>query len=236
MNLSTPYVAIDLDKVETNIKKMVGRLRKAGIQHRPHIKSHKAIELAKLQLDLGAEGVTCAKISEAEVMADGGIKDILIAFPIVGKEKLERLYRLSQKACITATVDSYDVAKGLSDVGERLDHKIRVLIELDGGIHRGGVQPGQPTLEFAKKIVKLPGIKIIGLFTYFGQIYGQPSVKSIKQMAEQETEMLLSTKRLLEDHGFDISVTSGGSTPSSFFADQLRGITEARAGNYIFLI
>lgn len=234
MNPSTPYVVVELEKVEESIKKMVNRLNNEGIQHRPHIKPHKSIELAKLQINLGAKGIACATLSEAEVMAEGGIDDILIAFPIVGKENLERFYHLSKRAKIITIVDSDVVAKGLSEVGERLNRKVEVLIELDGGIHRGGVQPDQEALDFAKDISQLPGINIVGLFTYLGQIYNQPSLKNIEAMAREESKLLLNTRQLLEAHGFHIRVLSGGSTPSSFFAEQLHGITESRAGNYIF--
>lgn len=234
MNLSTPYVVIDLDKAEKNIRKMIEGLNKAGVAHRPHIKPHKSIELAKLQIHLGAQGITCAKLAEAEVMADGGIDDILIAFPIIGEENLNRLASLCQKANVKTIVDSYVVAEGLSKVGERLNRSIEILIELDGGIHRGGVQPGQPALEFAKSISLLPGIDIVGIFTYMGQIYGQSSLEEIKKTAKLEADVLIQTKKMLEENGFKISITSGGSTPSSIFADQLEGITESRAGNYIF--
>lgn len=234
MELSTPFVRIDLDRMENNIRLMIERLKKVGITHRPHIKAHKSIAIAKKQIELGASGITTAKLSEAEVMVDGGIEDILIAFPILGEEKLLRLEKLARRANIKATIDSRAIAEGISRVGERLGRRIDVLIELDGGIHRCGVQPGEQTLKFAKSIEDLDGINVIGLMTYMGQIQAEKTKEGMKSIAKSEVEMFKSTQRLLNANGFNITVLSGGSSAASVFEDQLAGITESRAGNYIF--
>lgn len=230
----TPYVRVDLDKVDKNISKMEQRLHAAGIDHWPHIKSHKCVELAKKQLAAGAKGITCAKLSEAEIMAKAGIQHILIGYTLVGEENLKRLGVLAQKVHVRTTVDSGVVAKEISRVGESIGQKIEVLIEIDGGIHRGGVQPGEPALQLAKQIASLPGIKLIGLFAYVGQIYGLPTEDDFRNETSREAQILIDTQKLLQENGFDITVTSGGSTLSSYHADCLTGITESRAGNYIF--
>jgi len=234
MNISTPYVKVDLDKVENNIKRMVKGLSDAGVAHRPHIKPHKCIEIAKKQIALGAKGITTAKISEAEVMVKGGITDVLIAFPILGENALQRLKKLCQKADVKTTVDSMTLAEGISKIGEELNTKIKVLIEIDGGLHRGGLQPGQATLDFAKEISVLPGIELVGIFGYMGQIYGEGNRENIKVAAKREADMLIETKKLLNDNGINVEITSAGSTPSSTFPEQLTGITESRAGNYVY--
>lgn len=234
MNITTPYVKIDLNQVEKNIKDMINGLKGSGIAHRPHIKPHKSIDLAKLQIELGAKGITCAKLSEAEVMAEAGIDDILLAFPVIGKENLERVTKLADRVKLTCIIDSLLGAESLSKAGEALGQKIDVLIEIDGGIHRGGVQPGEAVLHFANKIKALPGLKVNGLFTYMGQIYGETSKEGIQRAAASEAEILQSAKKLLEEHDFQLPVLSGGSTPSSIHHEQLSGITESRAGNYIF--
>jgi D-serine deaminase-like pyridoxal phosphate-dependent protein len=234
MEISTPFVWVDLDKVEDNIAAMVARLNKAGIGHRPHIKAHKTVELAQREIELGGIGITTAKLSEAEVMAAGGIKDILVAFPLLGEERLARLKALLPQARISTIVDSRTVAEGLSRVGQELGRKVEVLIEIDGGIHRGGVLPGEPALKFAKSIADLPGIDIVGLMVYVGQIYAERTEAGIRAVAGQEAKMLLETRDLLNANGFNIRVLSGGSTASSAYADELRGLTESRAGNFIF--
>lgn len=231
---STPYVCVDLNKVEKNIQSMQIRLDEVGIEHWPHIKTHKSIELAKKQLEFGASGITCAKLSEAEVMADAGIQPILIAYPIVGKDKLQRLGELAQKIHLRTIVDSKVVAEGISSTGESIGKQIEVLIDVDGGNHRGGVQPGKAVLDFAQEIVNLPGIRIVGVFTYAGQIYDFSTEEEIKKATRQEAKILLDAQELLREHGIEVSVTSGGSTLSSYYADELRGITQSRAGNYIF--
>lgn len=231
---SIPYVYVDVDKLDKNIEMMENRLNRFGIEHWPHIKTHKSIEIARKQLEAGAKGITCAKISEAEVFADAGIENILIAYQIVGQDKLTRLQKLAEKATIRTIADSLVVAEGLSKVGEAANTKIEVLIEIDGGSHRGGVQPGKDTLEFAKKLMKLPGIRLVGLFTYVGQIYALSTEEEVKEETRREVKLLLDNKKLLEANGIDIQITSGGSTLSSYYAEQLQGISESRAGNYVF--
>ncbi len=232
--LSTPYVYVDLTKLDKNIEQMESRLSNSGIEHWPHIKTHKSIEIARKQLAAGAKGITCAKLSEAEVFVNAGIKNILLAYPIVGQDKLARLEKLVEKTTIRTIADSLVVAQGLSKVGESAGHKIEVLIEIDGGSHRGGVQSGKDTLDFAKELLKLPGIELKGLFTYVGQIYSFDSEEEVKQEAKREAELLLENKELLNLNGIEVEITSGGSTLSSFYAEQLKGISESRAGNYVF--
>ena len=232
--LSTPAVAVELDAVESNIRALVQNAKKYGISHRPHIKTHKSVELAKLQLKLGASGVTCAKLGEAEVMAENGITDIFICFPLIGEDKLERLGRLLSRARATTLINSVEGAAGLSRLGEKLGTPIEVLVDLDGGLKRGGLQPGQPALDFANKVKMLPGIRIIGLMYYGGLIYGQPDREGFEKIARKEREDIVSTAKLLEEAGFTMKVLSGGTSFSGKMPELLEGITEIRSGHYIF--
>jgi D-serine deaminase-like pyridoxal phosphate-dependent protein len=232
--LPTPFVYLRWDELESNVMSMVQRLNQAGIEHWPHSKTHKSAELAKLQLAHGAKGITVSKLAEAEAMVDQGITDILVAYSLVGEEKWDRFRKLSERATVRTVVDSVYVAQGLSKVGELLNRPVEVLIEIDGGSHRGGVQPGNGVLQFAQSIQHLPGISIVGVFSYIGQIYGSKTEEEIQQMARMEAEMLLEAQRILVDAGFEITVLSGGSTPASFYPEEMRGMTQSRAGNYIF--
>ncbi|HLR51603.1 MAG TPA: alanine racemase [Candidatus Avamphibacillus sp.] len=232
--LSTPYVYVDTDKLNKNIEMMEKRLENVGIDHWPHIKTHKSIKIAQKQLAAGAKGITCAKLSEAEVFANAGIENIFLAYPIVGQDKLDRLQKLAQKITVRTIADSLIVAKGLSKVGELTGRKIEVLIEIDGGSHRGGVQSGKDTLDFAKELLKLPGIEFKGLFTYVGQIYSLATEEEVKRETIREANLLIENKEFLESNGIEVEITSGGSTLSSFHAEQLKGISESRAGNYVF--
>lgn len=233
--LNTPAVQIDLDIVERNIKKTLTGLSACTIAHRPHIKVHKSIFLAKKQLAMGCKGITCAKLGEAEVMADRGIDDILIAFPLLGEDKLKR-YRilLEKNISIRCIINSIEGAKGLSDLGIAMGKRLSVLIELDGGINRGGIKLGAPLETFAKQVKDYPGLAIAGIEYYGGDIYGLKDADSIKARAQKEADDIISSAKLLENMGLKISILSGGSSYSIRFPEQLSGISEVRAGNYIF--
>lgn len=160
--VSTPAVIVDLDIAERNIRSMAEEARKAGIRHRPHIKSHKSVYFARKQLEAGSTGITCAKLGEAEVMAEAGIDDILIAFPIIGEDKQERLYQLAQKVKVTTVADSVEGATAVSEVGERLGRRIPLYIEVDGGIGRCGRQPGRTRCNLRSGSKACRGSKSLG--------------------------------------------------------------------------
>jgi len=232
--LKTPAVIVDLDIVNKNISGLADKLKGTGIVHRPHIKTHKSPCLAKMQIDAGAIGITCAKLGEAEVMAESGFNDILIAYELIGKDKLERLYNLAKKVKVTTCVDSIECASGISSVGEKLGKAIPVYIEIDGGIHRCGLLPGKDVLDFANQIKNLHGIEIIGVLSYVGQIYDEKTIENIHRVARQEAKTLIETANILKKAGFNIKVISGGSSFSSKIPEELKGLTEVRAGSYIF--
>jgi D-serine deaminase-like pyridoxal phosphate-dependent protein len=229
----TPAVVVELDIVEKNVRNMIEGLARYGIAHRPHVKTHKSVELAKLQLSLGAKGITCAKLGEAEIMAQNGIDDILVAFPMIGEDKLERYGALAEKCTLRSIVNSLSGAQGLSLLGERMGKKLEALIELDGGVHRGGVPP-EDTLDFARSIAPLDGIRIVGLLYYPGLIYNENTEEGLERLAKLERDHLTEAAKLLKNHGFEMRILSGGNTPSAKRPGCLEGITEARPGNYIF--
>ena len=232
--LETPAVAIELDIVERNICTLVENAARHGIVHRPHIKTHRSVELAKLQLRLGAKGITCAKLGEAEVMADAGITDIFVCYPLIGPEKLARLEKLLLRADISTLINSVEGARGLSDLGVSMGRRIPVRIDLDGGLGRGGLQPGSPALEFARAVRELPGIQIVGLMYYGGLIYHQKGRAAMEQIARKEHDDLVQTAALLRADGFTIDVLSGGTSFSGKMPELLEGVTEIRSGHYIF--
>ncbi|QQK08327.1 alanine racemase [Miniphocaeibacter halophilus] len=234
--LNTPAVHINMNQVEENIKEIVNNLKEQGIAHRPHIKVHKSVYLAQLQQKLGAEGITVATLGEAEVMANGGISDILLAFPVIGEEKLEGYEKLLKRKGLTirTVINSIKGANDLSELGLKLNIKIPVLIEVDGGIFRGGVPLGEPLVEFGKNIKDLAGIEVQGILYYGGDIYGLKDIKAMEERSKRESEEIVSAAKSLEEIGFKMDILSGGSSFSVRFPKELKGITEARAGNYIF--
>ncbi|REK76059.1 alanine racemase [Paenibacillus paeoniae] len=233
-NPPTPYAFIDLDAAERNIARMAEKLAQHGIRHRPHIKTHKSLEIARKQLAAGAVGITVAKLSEAQVFAAGGIDDILVALAIVGDRNLERLEHLHRRIRVTVTVDSWEAALGLSAVGERTGKPLRVLIELDGGLHRGGRQPGEDIVAFARRIQELPGIEIVGIMAYFGLVYRNHTADALEAAVREEAEIIRGVVSDLRDAGISVEIVSSGSTPTSKLCEHAEGITEVRAGNYLY--
>lgn len=217
--LDTPALTVDLDVLERNIRNMAEHCRNVGIALRVHTKTHKVPEIAHMQLAAGASGITCQKLGEAEVMCETGIRDILIPYNIVGKPKLERLTRLVRRATITVAVDSDATARGLSEQAQEDDRTIRVVIELDTGGRRCGVQSPEAALELAKKIVALPGLDFQGIMTYPSSLRAKPFIER--------------TVELLTREGIPIHMISGGGTGAEATSKEI-GCTETRSGSYIF--
>lgn len=232
--ISTPSVVVELEQVTENLKKMDALNRTYGILVRPHIKPHKSVYFALEQLSCGARGITCAKLSEAETMADYGIDDIFIAYPLIGEDKMERLGRLMQRIRVSTEVNSIYGAKQLSALGERIGKKVPVLIEIDGGLHRGGVPPYEGAVAFADSIRDLPGLEICGLMYYGGLIYAETTREGYEAQTKREHDELVGTAELLRAKGYRMDVLSGGNSYSARCCKYLEGITEVRCGNYIF--
>ncbi|WP_167859147.1 alanine racemase [Paenibacillus cymbidii] len=233
--LDTPAVVIDLDALDGNLRRTAERAARSGVKLRPHTKTHKSVWVAKKQLEYGACGITVAKLGEAEVMAAAGIDDILLAYPIVGKRKLERLGKLLGIARITVSTDNYEVAQGISELGVSLGKRIPLYVDVNTGLGRLGKEPGAPTADLVERIASLPGVEVTGLMTHSGHAYGKGSEEEILAVAIHEAQSLLTTKELLRQRGIDVREVSVGSTPTSKFALQLPpGVTEMRPGAYVY--
>jgi D-serine deaminase-like pyridoxal phosphate-dependent protein len=233
--LDTPALVLDLDKMEANLKEMADIARDAGVKLRPHTKTHKSPYLAKLQLESGASGITVAKLGEAEVMADAGITDICIAYPICGEIKLSRLKRLFEKADVSISLDSVEVAKGISAVGEEIGRQISILLKINTGLNRCGVLPGEEALAVARQIPPLPGVELMGILTHEGHVLSKErSLEGVKGSAIEAGEEMVKTADLLRSRGINIREVSVGSTPTARYIAYVPGITEIRPGTYIF--
>lgn len=232
----TPSVLIDLDVLDSNLRDKANRAARAGIKLRPHTKTHKSVWIAKEQIRYGACGITVAKLGEAEVMAEGGIGDILIAYPIVGAAKLERLGRLMEKAKVTVSTDDLDVAKGMSAYGASIKKDILLYVDVNTGLNRCGKEPGDETVELVKRIVELPYIRVTGLMTHSGHAYATKTPAQLLEVGKREADDLVRTKMKLEQAGITIEEISVGSTPTSKVVVELAGsgITETRPGAYVF--
>jgi D-serine deaminase-like pyridoxal phosphate-dependent protein len=233
--LDTPEVVLDLDAVRTNIARAAAQARAAGVELRPHTKTHKLPQIARLQLDAGAAGVQVAKLGEAEVMADAGIEDILVGYPLVGEQKLARLADLAERAAISVTVDSQDVALGVSRVARARGLTIRVLLEVDTGMHRLGALPGREAGELAERVAALEGIELVGVFTHEGHVYTQAHDDAEReQMTLTACRAAVETAEEIRSRGIGAEVVSVGSAGTFRFAIRAPGVTEVRPGTYVF--
>jgi D-serine deaminase-like pyridoxal phosphate-dependent protein len=219
INLETPCVVIDLDKLEHNIHRFQSYLDEHGIANRPHAKTHKIPDIARMQLKAGAVGITCQKTSEAKVMVDAGINDVFITYNILGREKLERLVAMSKRATLSVSADSAVVVQGLSKAAESAEIKLSVLVECDTGLRRCGVQTPSEATELATLISKSPGLRFAGLVVY------PSSVRANAFVRETKTHLKLT--------GLHAECVSGGGTPQMWQAHTFSDITEHRAGMYI---
>jgi len=218
--LDTPVAIVDLEVLEENILRLQNHLDKFGISNRPHIKTHKIPEIAHMQINAGAVGITCQKLGEAEVMAQAGIDDIFIPYNIIGRSKLERLLNLSNRAKISVTADSDFTVQGLSQVMQGTGIELPVLVEFDSGLNRCGVQSPQEAAELAQLIDHLPRLHFAGLMTY-------PSNETVGPFVRE-------TKKLLEPLGLKVEKVSGGGSPAAWQAQTFPEVTEHRAGMYVY--
>jgi D-serine deaminase-like pyridoxal phosphate-dependent protein len=218
--LDTPVAVVDLDKLEANIARLQKYLDEYGIANRPHIKTHKIPEIAHMQINAGAVGITCQKIGEAEVMAQAGIRDIFLPYNIIGAAKLERLMRLARRVKLSVTADSEFTVAGLSAAAQQAGLELPVLVEFDTGAKRCGVQSPQQAADLAQTIARSPGLRFGGLMTYPTNDQTDPFVRE--------------TKALLKRHDLTVNLVSGGSTPGMWRAHNHPEVTEHRAGMYIY--
>lgn len=218
--LETPVPIVDLDILRANILRLQTYLDEHGIANRPHIKTHKIPEIAQMQVDAGAVGITCQKLSEAEVMADAGFRDIFLPYNIIGAKKLSKLTALAAKVTLSVTADSAFVTRGLSDAAHAAGLTLSVLVECDLGGQRCGVQSPEAAANLARLIASLPGLHFGGLMTY-------PNTTSL-------SEFVRATRVLLQADGLTIERVSGGGTPTMWDVHNIPEITEHRAGIYVY--
>lgn len=232
--LDTPCILVDRAKLLNNIRRYQGYADAAGIALRPHAKTHKTPEIARLQIEAGAIGVTVAKLGEAEAMADGGVRDILVAYPVVGSAKLARLIALAKRVKITVACDGIEAATGISDAALLAGLVVDVWIEVDPGYGRVGVQPGAGLERLAGSLGSLKGIRVCGVLVFAGHSYDAETDAQREAIAAGEAKIAREAAAALRGFGFPIETVSAGSTPVGRFAAAMKGVTEIRPGTYVF--
>jgi D-serine deaminase-like pyridoxal phosphate-dependent protein len=227
-DIITPVAVVDEEVVERNLAWMAKLAADNNVKLRPHAKTHKSAYMAQRQMAHGAVGLTCATFTEAEVFADAGVDDLLIAHPPVGRPKLERLAVLAKRIKrIAVSLDDVGIAKSLPE-------SVEVLWEVDSGQHRIGTAPGEPTVKAVQELVRAIGAaRFRGLITHGGQVYAATNQNERQLAADQETDGISTTAGMLRIAGIEVRELSVGSTPTAGLA--LRGgLTEIRPGTYIY--
>lgn len=230
--LDTPAVVISVDVMERNLARLAAYCNLHHLKLRPHTKTHKVPELAHKQLRYGAAGITVAKLGEAEVMANAGIDDILIAYPLVGDQKMKRLVALATRTRTTVAVDSLEVAERISRAVAPSGSRVGVLAEFNTGLRRCGLPISQSSIDLVAQIAALPGLDWRGLLVYPGHIMTNTS--NLGASIVRENEQLTELIGLVERSGLHCDVISGGNTPAAYASHQFAGVTEIRPGTYIF--
>ena len=219
----TPAVVIDLDRVERNIQRVQSLCDRAGVANRPHIKTHKSPALARLQRDGGAAGITCQKLGEAEVMADGGLDDILVSYNLIGAARSGRLAALRKRADITVCADNPVTLAAYAEAASAAGQPIGVVVECDTGRKRAGVETAREAVELARIIKETPELQFRGFLFY-------PTEQSWAATQRFYDEANEGVRAL----GLEPKIVSTGGTPNLAHLGELRGATEHRAGTYIF--
>lgn len=233
-DLDTPALLIDLDRLESNVVMMADLARHHDVKLRPHTKTHKCPEIAKLQLENGAVGITCAKLGEAEVMAAAGLDDILIANEIIGEQKYRRLMELSGMARLCVAIDSEFGAHSLNAALAQAGKTLEVVIEINCGQNRSGVLPDDEALRLARVIETRPQLQLRGLMTHGGHAYNAACKEDIAEIGHEEGAVMVATADLLLQDGIQVETVSVGSTPTAPYCAAVDGVTEIRPGTYAF--
>lgn len=234
--IDTPALIVDLDRMERNIAALAGTLRERGVAWRPHAKCHKSPAIArKLVHEAGAIGVTCQKLGEAEVMADDGLDHILVANEVVGEAKLRRLVALRQRGVdITVAVDDPTVVALYGEAGRQAGVTIPVVVEVNIGQDRCGVEPGEPAVDLAKRALTTAGVELRGLMGWEGHVMHHEDAAVIAQEATEAVGKLIDSAAACRAAGVPVEWVSCGGTCDFHVVSALAGVTEIQAGSGIF--
>jgi D-serine deaminase-like pyridoxal phosphate-dependent protein len=234
--IPTPALVVETEALERNLRLMSGFFGRTRAKLRPHFKSHKCVMIARRQLEAGnAVGITCAKLSEAEVLASGGIQDILIANEIAGQGKAERVAELARKCRLTVAVDDESQLRALSAALSGTPAKVGVLVEVDIGMGRCGVPPGEAALRIARAAAGAPGLEFLGLQAYEGHCITVLDPDERRRQVRASMQRAVDTRRLIEAAGLPVRVLSGGGTGTYDMTGAMDGVDEVQAGTYALM-
>jgi D-serine deaminase-like pyridoxal phosphate-dependent protein len=232
--LETPALLVDLDVMEANIARIAETCRHHGVGWRPHIKGHKTPEIARRQLAAGAIGITCAKLGEAEVMADAGITEIVIANQIVGASKVGRLIRLLERAPVIVSVDSFANVAELAEAAQGGGRELGVVIEVNIGMNRAGVAPGPPVVALAAAIAQRPGLRLAGVIGWESHAVTIADPGEKERVVAEAIARLVASAEACRRAGHDAPIVSCGGTGTFPYCIRQPGVTEVQVGGAIF--
>lgn len=234
MELNTPCIVVNEAQTLENIRRMAEKVAAFGCRMRPHTKTHKDPFWAKKQLEAGCDGITVAKLGEAEVMADSGVEDIFIAYPIIGEVKIDRALALNRRIKrLILAIDSLVGAKALSEGAVASGQTLEMRCEVDTGMRRTGVRYDQ-AVEVISQIAALPGLNVTGIFTFRGAMLDGKSTHDLVAAGRQEGEMMAAMAEALRQKGVNIREVSVGSSPTALTCAPVPGVTEVRPGTYVY--
>jgi 3-hydroxy-D-aspartate aldolase len=235
-DLSTPCLLLDLDRFEANLDKMSRFATSRGVALRPHAKTHKCVSIARRQLEKGAIGISVATIAEAEVMSQAGIRGLLLTAEMVGEPKISRLIRLVSKAPDTmVVVDNEDNVRDLQQAAAAAHSRLRVLIDLDIGQNRTGIEPGEPALKLAETIAGSRDLELKGLCAYAGHVAHVVGFEERRAGSKRALERAIATHDLLVKNGHTIEIVTGASTGTYNIDADIEGLSELQSGSYVFM-
>src|SRR5688572_21056106 len=226
--LPTPALLLDLDVLERNLARMQARCDALGVALRPHVKTHKCIEIGRMQRDLGARGITVATLEEARAFADAGFDDITWAFPVIAG-RIGEARAIAERSTLRLLVDS----RAAVDALERYGFPFHVWLEVDSGDHRSGVDPDSDSApELARAQADSAGLLFDGILPHAGHAYRASDEAARWGVAGEERDVMTMLASRLRDVGIEVRAVSVGSTPGMTAVDHLRGVSETRPGNY----
>ena len=233
-DLPTPALLLDQAILERNLTRMQDRANELGVALRPHIKTHKCIEIANHQLELGARGITASTLYEVEQFAAAGFNDITWAFPLI-PATIERVLELYEKATIRVLIDSREMLDRLDEIQRVGSERLHVWLKIDCGYHRVGVDPKSPLAEeLIARLCESKNLVFDGILTHAGHSYEAKGRDELRTFAEQERSVMVDFAEKMRAKGYTIPMVSIGSTPTMSVVENLDGINEIRPGNYAF--
>lgn len=232
--IDTPSIIVDLNIAEENIKKMQNFANDNSVSMRPHSKTNKSPYWAKKQIEAGAIGICCAKLGEAEMMAAGGVKEILIPNQIVTPEKIKRLVEVNKKSKVMIAVENYDNVSKLSEEFEKNSMKLGVIIEVNVGMDRCGVELDE-IVDFAKNINDKSGLDFEGIMGYEGHTVNIGNFEDRVNETTKAMNKLIKAKDILEENNISVNIVSASGTGTYNITSKIPGITELQCGSYIFM-